>query len=392
MRHHAKVRILPFMTMVGGGLGGVLDLVGARAASAAEERRLDDEVVAAIADTGLTRALLPVELGGTAGDPRAVVEHIARLGAVDGSVAWCTSINTGTKHFAGYLPEAAARPVFADVDAGAASMFAPAGVVTVGRDGRASLTGRWPFVSNCVHSRWIGVGSFVEDEGGERQPVPRLVFVPREDLVIEDTWFGAGLCATGSNHVRADAVPVDLARSCTFADRPWPDGPLWRIPLFTVLAPTLVASLLGIARGAVDHLQERVRSGGGGAARGALADDPVGLADLGAADTALRVAHLGLLDTLGQAWELAVAGERTPRTLQAQVALTVLHAAETAVEATSTAQRLCGASAAFLEHPATRALRDVEAGRQHLMFSRHHRPALARVAAGVDEVAPPFVT
>jgi hypothetical protein len=33
----------------------------------------------------------------------------------------------------------------------------------------------------------------------------------------------------------------------------------------------------------------------------------------------------------------------------------------------------------------------VHAARQHVMFAHQHRPALARISAGFDEMAPPFV-
>lgn len=267
----------------------------------------------------------------------------------------------------------------------------PSGVVTVGTTGEATLTGRWPFASNCLHSRWIGLSAFVEDAAGTRDPVPRLLMVPTNDVIVEDTWHGAGLLATGSHHVRVDGVPVELERSCSFADRPWPEGPLWKMTLFTVLAPILVSAPLGIARRAMDDVLARVPAGTGGSLRGALVNDVVGMAELGAADAALRAASAGLVSAVDQAWELAESGQRTPKMLQALVMLAVGHAMDVAVDTTSAVHRLSGGAAAFAGHPALIALRDVETARQHVLFSHQHRPALTRIAAGIDETAPPFV-
>ena len=198
--------------------------------------------------------------------------------------------------------------MYVDADIGIASMFAPIGVVTKSANSAggfdATLTGRWPFVSNCLHSRWIGVGALIR-EGDETQRRPRVVFLAAEDLVIEDTWRSIGLQATGSHHVRADATPVDLARSCTFSDSAWADGPLWRMPLFTVLGSVLVAAPLGIARGAVDEVFDLINKGTVGAMRGQLVDDPVGLAELAAADAGVRAAHAGLVAAVDDVWVVA---------------------------------------------------------------------------------------
>ena len=369
----------------------LLTLVSERAAAAAGARRLDDEVVARLAATGLNRSLVPVELGGAALHPLLVFDALERIGRVDGSVAWCSAISAGSNIFAGYVPEAVARVVWDDPDGGAAGMFSPTGVVSVRGEGAAVLTGRWAFTSNCLHSRRIGLGAWFESTEGERSPIPRLVIVPADDVEIEDTWFGSGLQATGSHHVVAHEVAIDPAASCSFGDRPWPDGPLWRIPLFAVLAPCLVAAPLGVARGAVDELLRRVRGGEGGATRGALQDDPVGLAELGEADAALRAARAGVADVLDRLWTEAEEGRRADRPLQAVTFLAVQHAMDAAVAATSTAHRLSGGAAAYAGHRVLTALRDVETARQHVMFSHQHRPAIARIAAGIDDVSPPFV-
>ncbi len=188
--------------------------------------------------------LLPAELGGLEADPRDVVEAVARFAAADASAGWCVGISAGCAIFSGHLTRDAAREVYADPDVGTAGMFAPLGVVHrrrgVSPGGETSLTGRWPFASNVVHSRWIGLGAMVPDEQGDK-PVRRVVFVPSDDLLIEDTWHSCGLQATGSHHVQADDLVVDLGRSTTLTGSPWLDGPLWQLPLFTVLLPVLVA-------------------------------------------------------------------------------------------------------------------------------------------------------
>ena len=371
-----------------------LSLAAERSERAQELGRLDDDVIAALAGAGLGRALMPIELGGRQDHPRVLIDAVARVAAADASTGWCLSISAGCKLLSGYIPEVASREMFSDPDVEIASMFAPIGVATrslgLGGSYDATLTGRWPFTSNCVHSRWIGLGALISDDRGT-EARPRVVFVDAERLVIEETWDTSGLKATGSHHVHADTTPVDLARSFAFSDHAWPDGPLWRMPMFTVLAPVMVAAPLGIARGAVDMLFETIASPTTQAIRGRLIDDPVGLAELAAADAALRAAHAGLISAVDDVWTLADARQHASRSKQALVLLAVHHAIDTAVDAVSVAHRLCGGAAAYSGHPLLATLHDVHTARQHILFAHQHRALLCRIAAGTDEKASPFI-
>ena len=117
--------------------------------------------------------------------------------------------------------------------------------------------------------------------------MPRLVFAPRSAVTIHPTWDVAGLRATASHDTSLTDFPVDRRHTTSFADAPWADGPLWRLPLFIALAPPLAAVALGVARGAIDEIQRQAITRRF-QMRGALLDDHVGMGDLGAADVLLR--------------------------------------------------------------------------------------------------------
>jgi indole-3-acetate monooxygenase len=368
---------------------GLLALIRDRVGDVDRDRRLPEDVVGALRGTGINRLALPTVLGGAQAPVVELVELIERISAVDGSVGWCAAIGAGSNVFAGYISEAGAGEVFADPDQSNASVFAPLGNV-VDDGGRRLLTGRWPFTSNCLHSAWVGVGAFVANGDGAVDPVPRLVFVPKDDVTIEDTWHAVGLRGTGSHHVSANALPVELDRSCAFSDRPWPEGTLWRLPLFSVLIPPLTAVNLGIARGALDHVSEAVRNGRP-AMRGQLADDPISMGEFAIADCRLRAARAALIEAVHDAHGTAERGDPVDRRLQARVLLASLHACDVAVDVTSTAHRL-GGGAAYAASPLLRALRDVETARQHMVFSHQHRAELGKALAGLEVVYPPFLT
>jgi indole-3-acetate monooxygenase len=363
----------------------VVDLVADRASASDMSGHLDPEVVAALRATGINRLLLPAELGGLAASPRRCVEVIERIAMADGSTAWAAAIGFGTNLFAGYIDRDGAAEVFADPDQSNAAMFAPMAAVTRAADGSLRLTGRWPFTSNCEQAAWLGLAAAFPDE-----PAPRLVFAPRDAVTIHPTWDVAGLRATASNDTSLTDFVVDRRHTCSFGERPWADGPLWRLPLFVALAPTLAAVGLGVARSALDaiNLQAQARVA---QMRGSLLDDHVGMGDLGAADALLSGARAGLLDALDVCWTRAEVGDPIDRRLQARAFLASQHCLDVAVEVTGTCHRLGGGAAAYRSSPLLRAVRDVETARQHAMFNRGLRSHLARVIAGSDEAHPPFV-
>ena len=370
-------------------LDEVQAVVREHVAAIEHERRLPDAVVEALHRSGLHRLAIPAELGGLEAPVRTTVAAVAAIAATDGSTGWCAAIGAGSNVFAGYLPRDAAREVFADPDQGNATMFAPTGTVdAAGRYGR--LSGRWPFTSNCLHSAWAGLGALVRPDGGPPEPAPRVVFVPLPDLEVENTWFVAGLRGTGSHHVAAHDVAVDLERSCHFGDPAWPAGAVWRLPIYTVLIPMLSAVPLGIARGALDDALAIAR-GGREARRGQLHDDAVGMAELGVADTELRAFSALLDESLAEAAALVERGDPVDRRLQARILLAGMRACDVAVQATSVAHNLAGAAAVYDGSRLQRALRDVQTARQHQLFSHQHRAPLAAAVAGRDVEYRPFL-
>jgi alkylation response protein AidB-like acyl-CoA dehydrogenase len=363
----------------------LLALIASRAAAADESGHLDPEVVAALAATGINRLLLPAELGGFAVSPMRTVELVEQLAAADGSTAWAAAIGFGTNHFAGYLPPDGAAEVFADPDQSNAAMFAPLAEAAKIPDGTLRLSGRWPFTSNCEQAAWLGLGARFPEE-----PAPRLVFVPRSQVTIHPTWDVTGMRATASNDTSVADVEIHYRHTCSFTDRPWPEGTLWRLPLFVVLAPPLAAVPLGVARAALDEVN-RQAANRRAQMRGSLLDDAVGMADLGRADTHLRAARAGLLTVLDECWSRAESGEPVDRALQARAFLAAQHCSDVAVDVCAITHRLGGGAAAYRASPLLRALCDVETARQHMMFSHGLRPNLARILAGTDEAYPPFV-
>jgi indole-3-acetate monooxygenase len=147
----------PTPTDVRAAVERVLPLASERAGDMERKGRLDDDVVAALRDTGLHRIAVPAALGGLEVPVLDAVDIFERIAAVDASTAWCSVIAAGSNLFAGYLDEAAARWVFADPDQGNATMFGPHGRLTRGSDGARRLSGRCRLAASspaCRPATW----------------------------------------------------------------------------------------------------------------------------------------------------------------------------------------------------------------------------------------------
>ncbi len=370
----------------------LLPLVRRRVDDIRDGRRLPDDVELGLRAAGINRMVLPIELGGMETPTSVAMDAIERLAAVDGSTAWCAIIGGGSNIFAGYLPPAGAAEVFADPDRSSATMFTPLGTLVAAADGTLRLSGRWPFVSNCLHAEWIGLVAMLQRDDGETDPVPRLVFVRARDVTIEDTWRVVGMQGTGSHHVTVTDLAVDPDHCCQFVGVPWPDAPLWRMPVFSIILPMLAAVPLGIARGALDELARQARDGRAGIRRGDLGRNPLAMHDFAAAELRLDGARAVLHDLVRTAHDRATRSEPLTPAFLARIYLANLHAADTAVEVTAVAHRLGGGAAAYADSPLLRALDDIQAVQQHFQFAHEHRIALGQVLAGVEDRYPPYIT
>ena len=382
---------------------GLSEVITSHVEAMERDRRLTDEVVAAIR----ARAQPVAHPGALGGDDRnllEVLEAIERIASFDGSAGWCAAISSGSNLFSGYLARER-RPRCAPIPTRATpGCSGPFGQVRPNGDG-LTLSGRWPFCSNSLHSAWIGLGTFWYGDGDEPEPIPRYVLVPMDDVTIETTWDAPGLCATGSHHASVDGAAVTRERSITFVDPPWAEGPLWRLPLFCILGP-------GPRHHTARHGPRRARRGRRADRRQRrrhprrLADDPVSLADFAEADAALRAARAGLMDAAGRAWDYAERGEKVPKAVQAEVMMSMNYGCQVAFDVTATAHRLGGGSAAYADSSLLRRLRDVQTARQHIMFGRSparcwRRPSPARTpsprpsscsaASGCDRIDGPRV-
>ena len=225
---------------------------------AERERRLSPPVLAALHETGLLRMYTPRSLGGLEVDPITrtfVSEEISRY---DVAAGWTLCNPLDWAHFCARLPDEGPAEIYGNGgDALIAAQFGRPLAAPPVRGGYR-IAGRAPFVSNCYDANWFAMAAVVS--GGEDEGTPDMVMVyfPRESGQIIDTWHVLGMRGTGSNDVSVDDVFVPQARTFPMVPEFEPgshyQGPLYRFPLFGIVATSIPPVMLAMARNTIDEV------------------------------------------------------------------------------------------------------------------------------------------
>lgn len=241
-----------------------------RAEHTEQLRQLPEETVRDLIASELIRVGNPDRYGGLGIEYDVMFEIAWELGRGCGASAWCYALWAVHACIAGYWPARAQEEVFgAGPDVLASSSFNPAGKRAEPVDGGYRISGRWQFSSGCDFSSWAEIGA-MSPEG------PIWMLVPRADFEIDDNWFVAGLCGSGSKDlVITDAfVPAHRVLNPERAGNgDWTGWELhrqgrYRVPLRCLLGWDLTAPLIGMAQGCIDEFVSatKLRSGPGGRA------------------------------------------------------------------------------------------------------------------------------
>jgi 3-hydroxy-9,10-secoandrosta-1,3,5(10)-triene-9,17-dione monooxygenase len=228
-----------------------------RAVKAERDRNIPQESVDEYIAAGLIHTLQPKRWGGYEHDHEVMFDIAIELGkSTCGSSAWCLNYLGDHAGLLAHFPEEAQHDIWSrDTAACIATSAAPTGKVAVAPGGY-KLNGRWSWCSGLRHSQWIMIGGLVFREG-EDHPDMRLYLVPVSQVNQDDTWFCAGLRASGSNTSVLDDVFVPEHRSVSFAtlrDACSPGSklntnPIYRGPFLAVHSYALLGPALGAARG-----------------------------------------------------------------------------------------------------------------------------------------------
>lgn len=229
-----------------------------------QARRVSDDAVEALRQTGMFKLLQPKRFGGFEADYdlfSAMVEEVAGACA---STAWVASVLTEHAWAIGCFPEAAQEDVWgSNPDAIASSSLSPKAVKAV--DGGFLVDGTWQFSSGCDHADWVMIGgAYVDAEGGSQI---RYLLIPKADVQIVDDWRVLGLRGTGSKSLKFDNVFVPMHRSVPFpalitgatpGAALYPDSYLYRAPRSWLATYTFTPIILALAQKGLELVVERL--------------------------------------------------------------------------------------------------------------------------------------
>ena len=348
-------------------------LVAARARSAEQRRRLDDDVVAALRDSGVFLHFVPRRYGGLQFGVADFVDVVLPLGEACASTAWVTAFLMEHNLILSLFPEQAQDDVF-----GAQPyMLAPGAAFPPGRaipvDGGLRVTGRWSYASGVLHSDWAM--AVVTIEGGATRDA-RWVLVPIDAVQIHDVWHMDGMAATGSNDISMDDVFVPEHRTLdlvqmgngTSPGASLHRDPLYALPMTAFLAMTAALPIVGAARGALTHftarLATRVSAGTKQSERGSL---QVVLGDVAAQ---VHIAELLVREAAADVTTLAVEGRATDIGARAAIRSRLAHATTISRDAVRAMVDAGGSSLHDLDDPLQRAARDITVACGHVIHDR----------------------
>ena len=350
-------------------------MLRARALQTEADRRVGAEVIAELSKAELLNVVKPARFGGLEYGPSSMVRVGFELGRACGSTAWCAMVASCDAWFVSYWPLEVQREVWQDQPGNiVAGALGPTGECEP-VDGGYRLWGRWPFASNCENSQWVMISAIVPPSG-DKPAGPGWFLLPIDGLNIDqDSWHVSGLAGTGSKTLYIDEpVFLPARRMVRFSDvvalttpgTDVPDNPLAMFGFTTFAASSVVAPLLGMARGALDwyseYLREKIRPG----ASAPAAESPLNQLRAGRASADIEAALALLLNTVQSAEQIVFAGGRLDTEARLAVRRAIGYAASHAVQAVNSLAEAAGARSTDLSLPLQRFWRDVNAGARHV--------------------------
>jgi alkylation response protein AidB-like acyl-CoA dehydrogenase len=366
--------------------------IEARAAEIERQRRLPDDVVAALTEAGFFALLLPHSLGGAELDPVAFVQVIEEIAKADASAAWVLCQTSGCSVVAGYLSPDVAKTIFGNHGVLAWGSFSMSAGRAVPVDGGYRVTGSWGFASGGHHATWLGAHCPVTEADGtlrrraDGQPLVRTMLFPASEAPFEDAWDVMGLRGTGSDTYAVSDLFVPREHSVSRDDPAERrlQRPLYCFSTGNFYASGFAAVALGIARRMLDTFVELAQDKTPRGHKGALRDNAVIQSQVARAEAALRSARAFLLGTLSGLWEEG--GRVGHLTLEQRVLirLAATHAIHQAKGVVDAAYHAAGSTAIFTGGDFERRFRDMHAVTQQIQGRQAHFETVGRFMLGLE--------
>ncbi|MFC4377083.1 3-hydroxy-9,10-secoandrosta-1,3,5(10)-triene-9,17-dione monooxygenase oxygenase subunit [Nocardia halotolerans] len=363
-----------------------------RAQEAEDLRRIPDESMKALQETGFFRLLQPKQWGGYAADPVVFYDTVRKIASACGSTGWVAGIiGVHNWHLALFDQQAQQDVWGEDTEVRISSSYAPMGAGQA-VDGGYIVRGSWAWSSGSDHADWAVLGGPVIKNG---KPVDFGSFlIPRSEYRIDDVWNVVGLRGTGSNTVVVEDVFVPTHRFLSFRAMSEGRSPgleqnpdaVYKMPWGTIHPTTISAPIVGMGYGAyeahVEHQGKRVRAAYAGEN---AKDDPFAKVRVAEASSDIDAAWRQLSGNVAEEYALLVAGAEVPFDLRVRARRDQVRATGRVIASIDKLFESSGATALANGTPLQRFWRDAHAGRVHAA----NDPERAYVMYGTHEFGLP---
>ena len=238
-----------------------------RAYQAEQDRRMPDVTHDEFVEAGFYRLFQPARYGGYEMELAMMVDMCAELARGCASSTWLFS-NIGSHSWIGgmHYPETQEELWGDNPEALIASSFPGPGAKATAVDGGVVVDGTWNFASGIDQADWNNLQIMLPRDGAP--PEARFALVPKSEYEVVDDWFVNGLAATGSRSltVRETFVPERRTLPATEMHGGRSPGsefnpnPLYRLPLWAIGVKLFSGTAIGIARGAIEVMEDELRT------------------------------------------------------------------------------------------------------------------------------------
>lgn len=238
-------------------------LLARNSAQGEKDRRVVEESIQALTGVGVFKIAQPARYGGYQTSMRTMLDVSSAVAESDGGTAWVVTLCNVCAWLVGTFPGRAQDDVWADTPGAKVSGVLSPTAESVRAEGGFRVTGRWYYNSGSWHADWAVLGIPVVNDAGETID-QGLALIPRTDLDLEETWFVAGMSASGSNCLIARDVFVPDHRIVSVP--PAIEGryatehteeTLYRSAFVPLLALVLAGPQLGMGRKALELVRAK---------------------------------------------------------------------------------------------------------------------------------------
>ncbi|ASV28840.1 acyl-CoA dehydrogenase family protein [Maribacter cobaltidurans] len=358
-----------------------------------KSRKLASPIVEKLAEQGLFRMALPKFLGGIEDNPVETLNVYELLSSAEASVAWITWNNHLACTFGRYLNKEDMKKVYGDPMHVYANSTRPEGFAKKVAGGYM-VSGRWTLVSGCELADWFVLRCLVTSDENPATLGPgavlKLVFLPKKQVKIIDTWSVGGLRGTGSHDIEVEETFVPENLAVGFEDDVPLKTPYSRLPIGCINASGNGAMSLGLLRGALDELTqmclERVTPG----KNPDLRDRPAVQAALAKGNTILKSHRAELHRAVDALWKASVNGESFSDELLADIWSASCEAASASRAMITELFAVAGTSSLYTKFRMERIHRDIHGVLQHGIVQPHWMNQAGMAYAGLKPTAAMF--